>query len=119
MPRKTAVRLTEAAIKRHRLPGPGERLETPDALAPGLLLRVTDSGRRDFLVRYRVGAKQGKMAIGQWPGTTLAEARDRARDIRGQAASGVDPKAAAEAEAAKARLKAETFGQLAEAFLAE
>lgn len=112
-----ATKLTEAAISRLRSAPAGKRVERPDALAPGLVLRINDSGRRDWLVRYRLDGRQLKLALGSWPAVGLSEARERARRIRDEAASGVDPKAAQKAAAAKAVETARTFGELAEAYL--
>jgi integrase len=119
MPKQAAVKLTEARVSRLPAAPEGTRTETPDALAPGLVIRVNGAGRKDWQVRYRLHGRSLRVALGTWPAVTLAEARRRAREVREQAEAGVDPKAAAEAEAAAERAAAETFEALAEQFLAE
>ncbi|PKP67792.1 MAG: hypothetical protein CVT86_00495 [Alphaproteobacteria bacterium HGW-Alphaproteobacteria-8] len=46
MPRKSATTLTEAAISRFPKAQPGGRVEKPDALAPGLVLRIGEGGAK-------------------------------------------------------------------------
>lgn len=113
-----ATKLTEAAISRFPAAPEGKRVERPDILAPGLVLRINDRGRRDWIVRYRLNGRQVKMALGTWPALGLAEARERSREVRTQAAVGVDPKATIRAKAATSIEAARTFADLADAYLA-
>ena len=124
MPKKSARRLTEAGISRLPAAPEGERVEHADALAPGLVLRISDTGSKRWQVRFRVGGRAARMSLGAWPDLTLAEARKRAREVREQADAGVDPRDAreaekrrAEAEARKEAEAARTFGDLAEAYV--
>lgn len=120
-----ATKLTAAAINRLPAAPSGKRIERPDALAPGLELRINDKGRKDWLVRYRIDGRQRKMALGAWPGLQLAEAREKAHEARENAKAGIDPRQAAEAarrdEQRAAEVAAEasrSFGDLAEAYVA-
>ncbi len=91
------------------------RTDFTDAKQPGLVLRVSSSGRKTWTVAYwsRQGAgAMRRMTVGEFPAMSLAKARDKARSIIGQAAKGEDPQAAkvekrkaakAEAEQAPAR----------------
>ena len=54
-------RLTEVAVKR-LAPNPTRRLEIHDELAPGLMLRVSETGKKSWSVLYRV-AGQGRAAL--------------------------------------------------------
>jgi len=107
-----AKKLTEASVKRFRVAPPAERVDYPDQLAPGLFLRVNDRGRKSWMVRFRVKGKQGKMALGLWPALALPDAREMARNARGEAAAGRDPRVARPTEH-------ETFGELAETYIAK
>lgn len=73
---------------------PGQkRAEFFDEEVAGLLLRVTETGKRTWYVFYRVkgqGVARRRMLIGEYPGITLSEARRRARSILDDAAVGID-----------------------------
>ena len=89
MPKPCADRtdLTAAFIKSA---SPGEHW---DATVPGFGLRVSPKGRRAFFVRYRtrIGKKQRREALGEFPRISLADARNRARQRLGDVAKGLDP----------------------------
>jgi len=79
---------------------------------PGFGVRVYPSGRRMYLVQYRIGKRLRRMRIG-WHGVVTAEiARHRARLLLSDVARGADP--AAERDA---RRKAKTVSELADAYL--
>lgn len=46
---------------------------------PGLLLRVTETGHRGWVLRTTVGDKRRDLGLGSYPEVTLAEAREKAR----------------------------------------
>jgi integrase len=88
---------------------------------PGLMLQVTPTGARSWVLRLRVGGKRREAGLGGFPAVPLADARRRARELREQADKGADP--IAERQNAKAKLRADmalerTFAQCAEAFIA-
>ena len=68
-----------------------------DGSLPGsLIVRVSKSGRKTWVVMYRVGWRkshriQKRMSIGLYPSVSLTEAREIARNTLREAASGVDP----------------------------
>lgn len=68
----------------------------------GLYLRVGQSGARSWIFRYRIDGRltPRDMGLGRWPDVSLADAREKARQLRLQKAEGVDPIAAAKAEKA-------------------
>jgi integrase len=100
----------------------GKRIEKFDAGAPGLCLRITDKGAKSWSVYYRLNGKHQRMTIGTWgkeaPGVGVAEARDRAREIKEQAKGGVDPKGVRAAITAATQTEAgKTFTVVAENYI--
>ncbi len=125
MPRKNSTHLTDTGIERISRAAPGKRIERFDAGAPGLALRVTDRGMKSWSVYYRLAGTHLRKTIGGWPEIGVAEARDSAREIKKQAAAGIDPRTVQQAEEAEARAQAEAeadrlkaFGPLAEKYIA-
>lgn len=70
----------------------------------GLMLQVSPSGGRSWVLRARVGNKRRDFGLGGFPTVTLAQARDKARELRGKLAQGIDP--VAERKAARDALLA-------------
>lgn len=60
--------------------------------AHGLCLEVRPNGAKYWRLRYRLHGKATMWAVGQYPGTTLAEARERREWARKLIAQGVHPK---------------------------
>lgn len=58
---------------------------------PGLAMQVTPTGARSWILRVMVGSKRRDMGLGQFPGVTLAQAREKARSARDQIDRGEDP----------------------------
>lgn len=81
-----------------------------DELTPGLCLRVSGkTQRKTWLVRYRSNGKHRRMKLGEYPGTSLAEARDDARAALAKADRGEDPAT----ERKEKRERAQTFEAMA------
>ena len=57
----------------------------------GLMLQVSPTGTRSWLLRARVGSKRREIGLGAFPGVTLALAREKAQATRDEIAKGVDP----------------------------
>jgi integrase len=105
---------------------PGKRSEFRDEDVPGLILRVTPAGIKSWSFMYAGRDAAGKrtnprVAIGEFPGTGLADARDVARKLRDRVARGDEPArdkavAASRKAAEAARL---TFDALADLWLAK
>jgi|SRR5690554_821387 len=57
----------------------------------GLLLQVTPSGAKSWIYRTRIGTKRRSIGLGGFPDVSLAQARDKAREMREQIAQGIDP----------------------------
>ncbi|MFT4079321.1 tyrosine-type recombinase/integrase [Rhodomicrobium sp.] len=71
----------------------------------GLGVMVQPSGVKSFIVRYRLGSRFGNVTLGRVTEITLAEARERAREVMKLARLGIDPAEHKKAEKA-ARLAA-------------
>jgi integrase len=87
----------------------------------GLYLRVTDTGAKNWILRFMLDRRPRWMGLGPLALYGLAEARARALDARRKRHEGIDPIDARRAERARQRLdaaKAITFKQCAEAYIA-
>lgn len=87
---------------------------------PGLLFHVRKSGGRSWLLRVTVGDKRRDIGLGGYPGVSLSQARQRARELRESIWRGGDP--VGERKAKKSALLAEqamgvTFGELAKEYV--
>jgi hypothetical protein len=110
-------RLTDRYLQTVRAPATG-RLVVADTEVTGLTLRVTPNGTRSFVVRYRPRrqAQRNFTIPGTYPALSLAEARQRARDIVAAAKRGIDliaEEKIQEAERQKAEATARTIRELA------
>ena len=54
-------------------------------------VRISPSGRKTFVVRYRAAGRYRRMSLGGYPTVSLADARRRAKQVLGEAASNEDP----------------------------
>lgn len=111
MPKK-ATELTAVHVRRLTRPG----LHAVGGVA-GLHLQVNDTGARSWILRITLGDERPDFGLGGFPGVSLEQARQRARELREQVARGIDPRAArrAAANALKAaQARALTFDQAAD-----
>ena len=84
---------------------------------PGLLLRCAPSGARSWILRALVKGRQVDMGLGNYPLVSLAQARERAKDMKDEIWRGGDP--VAEKKAAKAaEAKRKTYKEVADDFVA-
>lgn len=58
---------------------------------PGLMLQITPSERKSWLLRTTVGSKRREFGLGGYPEVPLATARDRARELKEMIREGIDP----------------------------
>ena len=56
----------------------------------GLLHRITDTGARGWVLRVRYAGKRRNYGLGGYPDVTLAQARERAREIKDSLFQGID-----------------------------
>ncbi len=125
MPKRNSKYLTDPTIGKIRKPPMGKRKEVFDSDAPGLALRITGKGARSWSVYFRLADTTGKQknlraTLGRYPSIGIAEARRMAREIRDQAAAGIDPRKARVEARTKARVTAERllFRNVAEGYIA-
>jgi integrase len=117
-------KLTASIVDSVKPPEQGQ-IERYDHDLPGFALRVGRSGKRTWVLRYRVKANGSRPAcmrrltLGSYPAMSLADARRQARAKLGEVASGGDPAGEAETAAeAEARDRANTFAELADRYTA-
>ncbi len=84
-----------------------------DEQLPGFGVRVSKSGRKTFIVRYKgASGSKRRLNLGVYPVMSLAEARDQAREKLAAIAKGEDPQVEKVAER-----EAVTFGELADIYI--
>ena len=108
--------LTDTACRKAK---PEERdRKLPDS--GGLYLFVRTSGTKTWQWKYRFHGREKKLTIGQYPGTTLAQARSARDQARALLRSGVDPSAEKKQSKALAAIASlDTFKRAALAWHAE
>ena len=57
----------------------------------GLMLQVSPTGTRSWLLRVKVGAKRREIGLGAYPGVGVALAREKAQTTRDEITKGIDP----------------------------
>ena len=62
-------------------PNPSKRLDFRDELMPGLVLRISTSGTKTFCLHKRINGKMRRITIGRFGVVSLAEARERVRQV--------------------------------------
>jgi hypothetical protein len=119
MPR-LAKEMSALEVKRLRHPGQSGNAVFFVGGVPGLMLQVTPTGGRTWLLRTMVGARRREIGLGGYPEVSLADARDRARGARETIRGGVDPveeRKAARSALAAAQRRGLTFSAAVERFL--
>lgn len=113
------LRLTAENIKALEVPAHGEGGATRqaiyfDELQPGLAVRVTSGGARVFIAQGYSAGDTVRVKLGRASDLTLAQARNRAKQVLGEIAKGVNPNV--ERRTQKAR--AITFAAALEEYIA-
>jgi integrase len=85
MPKK-AKELSATEIRRINKPG-----RHAVGFIAGLLLVVKELGSKSWILRTLVGGRRRSIGLGGYPEVSLAEARERAREIKKAIRQGVDP----------------------------
>lgn len=98
------------SIAKAELPERGVRFifDTNRDAPTGFALRITAKGTKAFVLRYQTPGAVRLITIGRWPTWSLADARERARELRREIDAGADPLRE------KAEERATTFGALVE-----
>jgi len=98
MPKRSAVNLTPTRVSRFRFKPGGPTLQRLwDSAVPGLGIEAVASGRRSWVLRYRIGDRQRIITLGAVADLDLDAARDRAVEARAAARQGQDPQIARDA----------------------
>jgi len=105
-------KLTYTFVSNLKPPEKGKRDEHYDSVVKGLLVRVTHTGHKSFIYRY--GDEGTRYTIGSFSDMTIADARDKARDLKERVRQGYDPQA--EKIARRNRPKDLTVKDMAEIF---
>ena len=115
------ITLTDRFVKTRKAAAPGRRDEYPDAVVPGLVLIVTETGHRSFVLRVRFPShpkNPTRRALGVYGRISLDDARRKAREWFALIERGIDPQTEAmRKRAAAQRSQLNTFGTVAKAFL--
>src|SRR5919106_2592430 len=86
------TKLTKTVIDRYTYQGEGnERCVLWDTALPGFGVRVYPSGKKAFVLFYRVHGRQRFLTLGAYGPLTLDQARDLARRRIGEVIGGEDP----------------------------
>ena len=118
MPKKT---LADRTLKALRPAAVGQRYEIMDTVVPGFGVRVTDKGKRSFILiaRYPGSPNPTRRTIAEYGEKTLEAARREARDWLELIRQGKDPRAEGERQrAAEQQRRANSFAAVAEDFIA-
>jgi integrase len=97
---KVAAELSALQVRRLSKPG----LHAVGGV-PGLYLWVSENQGRSWILRVKIGAKRREIGLGSFPSVSLADARDKAREMRVDIDKGIDP--VVERQQARARLAIE------------
>jgi integrase len=115
------VSLTDARIRALKPASSDQRYEVLDAIVPGLIVRVTDTGKRTLMLKTRFPGSRHptRRAIGEHGAITLDAAREKARAWHELIRRGIDP-ADEEARLAREqeRTRVNTFAKIAEDYIA-
>lgn len=58
----------------------------------GLILQVSPTGSKSWILRTTIGKGRPELGLGGFPDVTLAQAKDRAREMKGMIRKGIDPR---------------------------
>lgn len=107
--------LTDSFIRNYSIPE--KRTEIYDTVVTGLTLRITKTGYKSFALRYWYDEKSKQLTIGKYPDFTLAQAREKAKELKRIVSDGIDP-AAQKKKRQEKKKREKSFSDLAEAFKA-
>lgn len=87
----------------------GKRVYYYDTKLPSLVLSVTSTGTRSFLIYKKIKGKPVRHTLGRFPAMTVEQARREGQKILGQIAAGIDPLQQKKASRSRAVTLAEVF----------
>ncbi|WP_230946257.1 tyrosine-type recombinase/integrase [Burkholderia cepacia] len=95
---KIAAELSALAVSRLSKPG-----THPVGRVAGLLLQISPTGTKSWLLRAMVGGRRREIGLGAYPAVSLKEAHVKAQATRDEIASGIDPVLARKEAASRLR----------------
>jgi len=111
------TKLTQVAVERLKPPASG-RVEYFDTQLPAFGLRISASGRKSWIVMYRVGKKLVRETLGTVAGIPKVDkARELARESMRQAQGGMHPVEMRRAKEAASIALPDTFSTVADLFI--
>ena len=113
-------KLTDNAIDALKPAAAGTRDQYADVLIPGLAVRVTDKGKKTFILiaRFPGSNNPTRRALGEYPVLSLKQARDTAREWLLLLKKGIDPREENErVRVVNARKRQNTFLAVVEDYL--
>ncbi|MEC9198986.1 MAG: Arm DNA-binding domain-containing protein, partial [Pseudomonadota bacterium] len=119
MPQR-AKELSAIEVKRLEHSGAGRNETFAVGGVSGLLLQITPTGGRSWVLRTTIGKKRREIGLGAFPDVPLSKAREKAREAKERIAAGADPveeRKAARAALAAAQQRGLTFEDAVERFL--
>lgn len=105
--------LTDSFIRNY--PNPQKRTEISDDSVQGLAIRISSTGYKSFVYRYKFNSETKRYTLGKYPDLTLAEARELSKDMTAKVRLGIDP--ILEKRSNKDNYTDQKFEVLAERFL--
>lgn len=120
MPKK-AKELSALEVRRLKHPGHGKYAMYAVGGVDGLMLQISETNAKSWILRCMIGRKRRYMGLGSYPSVSLAQARDRAQEAKDLIWQGRDPveaRRAARAALAAEQLAGLTFAIAMERFLA-
>jgi integrase len=81
------------AVGRLQHPGPPRQSNITYAVGgvAGLMLQITATGARSWILRTLVGTLRREIGLGSYPEISLGDARDKARTVKDSIKAGIDP----------------------------
>jgi integrase len=83
--------MSAVEVRKIAHPGTGGNRNVAVGGVDGLLLQVTPTGARSWLLRATIKGKRRQIGLGAYPDVTLAQARERARGVKDMIWQGIDP----------------------------
>lgn len=113
--------LTAKAIEALKPAPGGGRYDVADGIVPGFGVRVTDKGKKSYILtaRFPGSSNPTRRTIADIGAMELSKARDVARAWLSQIAAGLDPQAERERARQEAATRTLTFADVAEQFMAQ
>jgi len=111
--------LTDRGLKAAKPAVSGTRTMVWDSAIPSFGVRISEHGKKTFIVMRRLHGKLVRRTIGQYPIMTLSAAREAALEALRDIERGIDPKEKKAAQRrAEAQRRANSFTSVAEDFIA-